>query len=65
MIQKKVKSEVTHHASEALGEDVTTAFNSFLANLTTFGGFQALQQLVKVLNVEIIVADVGSSHCNL
>jgi hypothetical protein len=59
-----LKSEVGHHASEALLEDVTTTFHRLLTLLTTFGCFQALEQLLEVAEIKIggsVSAGVGKS----
>ena len=51
----KKKSEVAHHRSKTLSKDVATAFGRLLALLTAFGGLQALKQLLKLVDVKIIV----------
>jgi hypothetical protein len=40
--------------SKALGEDVPTTFNRFLALLTTFGCFQAIEELLKTIDIKIL-----------
>jgi len=66
----KKKSEVTHHRSKALGKDVTATFGRFLALLTTLGGFQALKQLLELIDVKVVIAGAltgrgGVSHLRL
>jgi len=56
-----LKSEVAHHRSKALGVDVTTAFSGLLALLTTLGGFEALKQLLKLIDVKVVVTGALAS----
>jgi hypothetical protein len=51
----KKKSEVAHHRSKTLSEDIATAFGRLLTLLTTLGRFQARKQLLKFINVKIII----------
>ena len=48
-----LKSEVGHHASEALLEDVTTTLHRLLTLLATFGCLKTLKQLFKVAEIKI------------
>jgi len=58
----KKKSEVAHHGSQALSINVTAAFQRLLTLLTTFGTFQALKELLELINIKIVVRRSGISH---
>lgn len=49
-----MRSEVAHHAGKTLCKDVATAFQGFLALLTTFGSFQFVKQLLELVNIKVI-----------
>jgi len=57
----KKKSEVAHHRSKTLSEDIATAFGRLLTLLTTLGRFQAIKQLLKLGNIKIIVGGALAS----
>lgn len=58
-----LKSEVAHHTGETGSENVTAPFNTLLTLLTLLGGFQALQQLFKFIDIKVVVGSV-TSNCH-
>jgi hypothetical protein len=60
----KKNSEIAHHAGKALSKDVTTAFERFLALLTTLGAFQTIKQFFELDNIKIIVGVGLIGHFN-
>jgi hypothetical protein len=59
----KRKSEVAHHGSKALSEGITTAFKALLALLATLRTLKAAKELLKLIDIKIIVS-VGLASRN-
>ena len=54
------KSEVAHHAGEALSKNVTAALKSFLTTLTTFRAFKTIQKLLELVDVKKVISSTLS-----
>jgi hypothetical protein len=54
------KSEVAHHAGEALSKNVTATLKSFLTTLTTFRTLKTIQELLELIEVKKIVGSALS-----
>jgi hypothetical protein len=48
--------EVAHHATKAGSEDVTATFKGFLTLLPAFGGLKTIEQLLKLIEIEVVVS---------
>jgi hypothetical protein len=63
------RSEVAHHAGEALSIDVTTAFDRLLTLLTALGAFQLVKQGLEFVDIKVVISGAlasryRSSHVN-
>jgi hypothetical protein len=63
------RSEVAHHAGEALSIDVATAFNRLLTLLATLGAFQLVKQGLEFVDIKVVISAAlasryRSSHVN-
>jgi hypothetical protein len=54
--------EVAHHATKAGSEDVTATFKRFLTLLATFRGFKPSKQLLKLVDIKIVVSSTLTSR---